>query len=146
MTTLRLGYSRIGYEVTTYFRQGDSVFFTFLFPVVMLTIFSVAFSEQNFGPDDAPLSAAAYYLPGMLAAGLLLSGLQNMAIDIGAIDELGGPDARIPVVRWRENGVLHEERTTTPGAVVARLGEPDDLAVIRPSLEDIYLDLVGANA
>ena len=82
MTTLRLGYSRIGYEVTTYFRQGDSVFFTFLFPVVMLTIFSVAFSEQNFGPDDAPLSAAAYYLPGMLAAGLLLSGLQNMAIDI----------------------------------------------------------------
>jgi len=82
VTTLRLGYSRIGYEVTTYFRQGDSVFFTFLFPVVMLTIFSVAFSEQNFGPDDAPLSAAAYYLPGMLAAGLLLSGLQNMAIDI----------------------------------------------------------------
>ena len=82
MTTIRLGYSRIGYEVKTYFRQGDSVFFTFLFPVVMLTIFSVAFSEQNFGPDDAPLSAAAYYLPGMLAAGLLLSGLQNMAIDI----------------------------------------------------------------
>jgi len=80
--TLRLGVSRIGYEVKTYFRQGDSVFFTFLFPLVMLTIFSVAFSEQNFGPDDAPLSAAAYYLPGMLAAGLLLSGLQNMAIDI----------------------------------------------------------------
>lgn len=82
MTTLRLGYSRIGYEVTTYFRQGDSVFFTFLFPLVMLAIFSVAFSEQTFGPDDAPLSAAAFYLPGMLAAGLLLSGLQNMAIDI----------------------------------------------------------------
>ena len=80
--TVRLGLSRIGYEVKTYFRQGDSVFFTFLFPVVMLTIFAVAFSEQNFGPDDAPLSAAAFYLPGMLAAGLLLSGLQNMAIDI----------------------------------------------------------------
>ncbi|MBX3100392.1 MAG: ABC transporter permease [Salinibacterium sp.] len=79
---MRLGVSRIGYEVKTYFRQGDSVFFTFLFPLVMLTIFSVAFSEQNFGPDDAPLSAAAFYLPGMLAAGLLLSGLQNMAIDI----------------------------------------------------------------
>ena len=37
--TLRLGVSRIGYEVKTYFRQGDSVFFTFLFPLVMLTIF-----------------------------------------------------------------------------------------------------------
>ena len=82
MTTIRLGYSRIGYEVKTYFRQGDSVFFTFLFPLVMLTIFSVAFSEQSFGPPGAEISAAAFYLPGMLAAGLLLSGLQNMAIDI----------------------------------------------------------------
>ncbi len=72
---------------------------------------------------------------GVIAGGRL--------IDIGAIDELGGPDARIPVVRWRENGVLHEERTTTPGAVVARLGEPDGLEVIRPSLEDIYLKLVA---
>lgn len=76
------GLSRIRYEVTTYFRQGDSVFFTFLFPVVMLTIFSVAFSEQTFGPPGGEVTAAAYYLPGMLAAGVLLSGLQNMSIDI----------------------------------------------------------------
>ncbi|MBX3100391.1 MAG: ABC transporter ATP-binding protein [Salinibacterium sp.] len=75
---------------------------------------------------------------GVIAGGRL--------IDIGAIDELGGADARTPVVRWRENGVLHEERTTTPGALVARLGEPDDLQVIRPSLEDIYLKLVGDHA
>jgi len=80
--TLTLGVSRIKYEVRAYFRQGDSVFFTFLFPVVMLTIFALAFSEQNFGTEDEPLTAAAFYLPGMLAAGLLLSGLQNMAIDI----------------------------------------------------------------
>jgi len=82
--TLRLGASRIRYEVKTYFRQGDSVFFTFLFPLVMLTIFSVAFSEQTFGqdPDGNDVSAASFYLPAMLAAGLLLSGLQNMAIDI----------------------------------------------------------------
>ncbi|MBC7590811.1 MAG: ABC transporter permease [Salinibacterium sp.] len=80
--TVRLGVSRIRYEVKTYFRQGDAVFFSFLFPLVILTIFSVAFSEQSYGPEDAPLSAAAFYLPGMLAAGLLLSGLQNLAIDI----------------------------------------------------------------
>jgi ABC-2 type transport system permease protein len=61
------------------------VFFTFLFPVVMLTIFSVAFSTSNFFGKDAAghaVTAAAYYLPGMLAAGVLLSGLQNLAIDI----------------------------------------------------------------
>ena len=78
------GLSRIRYEVATYFRQSDSVFFTFLFPVVMLTIFAVAFSEQSFGEDaaGAEVSAATFFLPGMLAAGVLLSGLQNMSIDI----------------------------------------------------------------
>lgn len=82
--TLRLGLWRIGYEVRAYFRQGDTVFFTFLFPLLMLTIFSVAFSDSDFGttPDGDPLSAAQYYLPAMLAAGALLSGLQNMAVDI----------------------------------------------------------------
>jgi ABC-2 type transport system ATP-binding protein len=75
---------------------------------------------------------------GIIAGGRL--------IDIGAIDELGGAEARVPIVRWRENGVLHEERTTTPGATVSRLGEPDDLQVIRPSLEDIYLELVSTSS
>ncbi|MCU1580244.1 MAG: transporter ATP-binding protein [Rhodoglobus sp.] len=76
-------------------------------------------------------------------AGIIADG---RLIDIGRIDELGGAAARVPVVRWSVNGVAHEERTATPGAVVARLGEPDNLQVIRPSLEDIYLELVGAHA
>ncbi|HEY5321150.1 MAG TPA: ABC transporter permease [Galbitalea sp.] len=95
--TFRLGWSRIGYEVRAYFRQGDSVFFTFLFPLVFLTIFSVAFSDGNFGTNGGhKVTAADYYLPGMLAAGLLLSGLQNMSIDIageksdGTLKRLGG--------------------------------------------------------
>ena len=104
--TLRLGASRIGNEVRTYFRQGDSVFFTFLFPVVMLTIFSTAFSNQSFGTDatGADVSAAEYYLPGMLAAGLLLSGLQNLAVDIanersdGTLKRLAGTP--LPVVSY----------------------------------------------
>ncbi|MCC4909308.1 ABC transporter permease [Microbacterium sp. cx-59] len=94
--TLRLGFWRIGYEVRGYFRQGDSVFFTFLFPLVMLLIFSVAFSAQTFGAPGDEISAAAFYLPGMVAAGLLLSGTQNMALDIatersdGTLKRLGG--------------------------------------------------------
>ena len=67
---------------------------------------------------------------------------------LGAIDELGGAEARVPIVRWRENGVAREERTESPGALVARLVnggvEPERLEVIRPSLEDIYLTFVGA--
>jgi ABC-2 type transport system ATP-binding protein len=78
---------------------------------------------------------------GIIAGGELVA--------IGAIDELGGADARVPIVRWVENGVQRQERTTEPGALVARLaaaGEPERLEVIRPSLEDIYLELVGETA
>ncbi|TAM69497.1 MAG: ABC transporter ATP-binding protein [Microbacteriaceae bacterium] len=69
-------------------------------------------------------------------------------IEIGPIDEIGGADARVPVVRWREASALREERTTQPATFVAQLvarlaGEPESLEVIRPSLEAIYLQLLG---
>lgn len=78
-------------------------------------------------------------------AGIIAGGRM---IEIAAIDEIGGADARVPVVRWHEGGVPNERRTHTPAAVVAELiarlgGEPEGLEVIRPSLEDVYLDLVG---
>jgi ABC-2 type transport system ATP-binding protein len=78
---------------------------------------------------------------GIIAGGELVA--------LGAIDELGGAEARVPIVRWLENGVQRQERTAEPGALVARLasaGEPERLEVIRPSLEDIYLELVGESA
>ncbi|WP_422935872.1 ABC transporter ATP-binding protein [Sinomonas sp. P47F7] len=69
-------------------------------------------------------------------------------VAVGHIDELGGAEARIPVVRWRdESGAPREERTQRPAELVAELarrfgGEPRELEVIRPSLEDVYLGLV----
>ena len=76
---------------------------------------------------------------GVIAGGKL--------IDIGRIDEIGGAEARVPIVRWREGGVIREERTTEPATLVARLvaandGEPDAVEIVRPSLEDVYLRLV----
>lgn len=69
---------------------------------------------------------------------------------VGRIDELGGPDARVPLVRWREGDADHERRTQDPGALVAalyaRLGEPERLEVVRPSLEDVYLSFLGDEA
>ena len=106
--TIRLGISRIGYELKVYSRQGDSVFFTFLFPILMLSIFAVAFSGMgNIGrsPDGTGgITWAAFYLPGMLAAGMLLSGVQNLGVDIagekgdGTLKRLGG--SPLPVISY----------------------------------------------
>ncbi|MGY1551414.1 ABC transporter ATP-binding protein [Microbacterium sp. A588] len=66
---------------------------------------------------------------------------------IGRINEIGGADARIPLVRWIDaDGTTREERTDKPGSVVAELfrdgGEPRGLEIVRPTLEDIYLGLI----
>ena len=97
MSMLTLGASRIGYETKTYFRSPDTLFFTFLFPFVMLAIFTAAFSAAGeTGPPGAEITIGAYYLPAMLAAGILLSGVQNLAVDIamekgnGTLKRLGG--------------------------------------------------------
>lgn len=105
---IRLGIKRIGYEVKTYFRVGDQVFFTFLFPVVMLSIFATAFSTSGkigTNPDGSGgITQGAYYLPGMIAAGILLSGVQNLATDIateksdGTLKRLGG--SPLPVISY----------------------------------------------
>ena len=70
---------------------------------------------------------------------------------LGGVDDVGVASARTPIVRWREGDALRERRTDEPGAVVADLvrrlgGEPPDLQVVRPTLEDVYLDLVADSA
>jgi ABC-2 type transport system ATP-binding protein len=81
-------------------------------------------------------------------AGVIVGG---KLVDIGGIDDIGGAQAKVPIVRWRQDGVGHSQRTTEPSALAARLyaetgGEVESLEISRPSLEDIYLDLVGAGA
>jgi ABC-2 type transport system permease protein len=108
MNAIALGVDRARYETKVYFRQGDTIFFTFLFPIVMLSIFSVAFSASgNFGADahgHGGISAAAFYVPGMIAAGILLSGVQNLAVDIanersdGTLKRLSGTP--LPVLSY----------------------------------------------
>src|SRR5690554_4561770 len=77
---------------------------------------------------------------GVIAGGQL--------VDIGRIDEIGGADARIPIVRWIAGGERREHRTEQPAEFVARLvaehgGEPNGVEIVRPSLEDVYLQLVS---
>ena len=76
----------------------------------------------------------------VIAAGRLL--------DIGTVASIGSPEVRLPLVRWRDADGAHEERTEQPATLVAGLvaaagGEPQDVEIRRPSLEEIYLRLIG---
>ena len=94
-----VGVWRARFELVQYFRSGDTLFFTFLFPILMLGLFSVAFGadgDVQIAPDVPAIPMAQIFLPGMIAAGLLLSGFQNLAMDIavdrsaGVLKRLGG--------------------------------------------------------
>lgn len=80
-------------------------------------------------------------------AGVIVGG---RLVEVAPIGEIGGAEARVPIVRWRDrDGSVREVRTERPAEVVTTVArdlgsEPAGLEVIRPSLEDIYLGLVGA--
>jgi ABC-2 type transport system ATP-binding protein len=70
-------------------------------------------------------------------------------LEIATPETLGGRGARTARVSWLDADGAHEVRTDQPTAEVARLmrrfgGEVPELQVRRPSLEDIYLDLIGS--
>ncbi len=95
-----LGLRRILFEIKLYFRAGDQVFFSFIFPVMMYAIFATVFSSMGDfggGPNgEGAITAAEYYLPGLIAGAILVSGMQTLGIDIatekgdGTLKRLGG--------------------------------------------------------
>jgi ABC-2 type transport system permease protein len=86
---LRLGWSRTRYEVRGFFRERDAVIFIFAYPVIMLAIFATVFGQGGATVGDG-IPFAQYFLPGMIATGVLLSSFQSMALDIAAERDRGG--------------------------------------------------------
>jgi ABC-2 type transport system ATP-binding protein len=77
--------------------------------------------------------------------------LDGKLIELGPPSTLGGRGARAARVRWVDSDGTHEERTETPTQVVRDLaarfnGEIPEVEVRRPSLEDIYLELISEGA
>ncbi len=69
-------------------------------------------------------------------------------IEVSTPENLGGRNTAKARVSWYENGTKQEIESDFPAAEVAKLsakfgGEVPELTVIRPSLEDIYLKMIG---
>ena len=90
---LRLGVRRGGLEIRQFLRSRESVVFTLAFPVMLLVIFGSVFDDNEVA-DGVPFTQ--YFVAGMIAAGLLTVGFQNLAImipierDRGALKRLRG--------------------------------------------------------
>jgi ABC-2 type transport system ATP-binding protein len=72
-------------------------------------------------------------------------------VEVAVPSRLGDRETAPAVVTWTEGGVRRTEATATPTAFVRELstrfpGEVPDLAVTRPTLEDVYLRMIGEPA
>jgi ABC-2 type transport system permease protein len=72
----RISLARARIEVLQFFREKDSVVFTFALPIVFLVLFSSLF------PGDNGISSARYFTAGFIASGIMGSSFQNLAIDL----------------------------------------------------------------
>jgi ABC-2 type transport system permease protein len=70
--------SRISVELKEFFRQREAVVFTVLLPVLLLVVFG-AVLDYDIGGG---VTFTQYFIAGIIAAGILGAGLQNMAISI----------------------------------------------------------------
>jgi ABC-2 type transport system ATP-binding protein len=73
---------------------------------------------------------------------------KGVIAEISTPSELGGRATSQATVQWRDGARLKSEKTDNPTAVIAALsaafsGEIPELVVTRPSLEDIYLEMIG---
>ncbi len=75
--------------------------------------------------------------------------VRGRLVDVAPPARLGGRDRQPARVRWQGADGWQEARTETPTRMVQDLagefgGEVPGLSVTRPSLEDIYLEMIGA--
>jgi ABC-2 type transport system ATP-binding protein len=100
---------------------------------------------RSLAADGTTILLTTHYLDEAEAlAGRLAVLAGGRVVAAGTPQSVGGRDRAPAVVSWRDAGGLHEVRTGEPEAVVAGLGGGcTDLRVSRPSLEDVYLSLIG---
>ena len=114
MSAIALGLDRTVLELKMYSREKEAVFFSFLFPILLLALFSVLFGSQFNGSDANGMTAGGYFLPGMLSAGVLLTSFQTMAMSVTA---------------ERDDGTLKRLRATPMPPVAYFLGKVGLVAI-----------------
>jgi len=99
--TLGILARQVGYEQRTYWRTPSSAFFTFAFPLLLLFIFTTMYRSTSIAALGG-ISYAQYFVPGIVAFGVISACYTNIAItlcfrrDLGVLKRLRGT----PIPPW----------------------------------------------
>jgi len=104
---------------------------------------------KNLRNDGATIVLTTHYLDEAEALADRVAVInRGVIVDISTPADLGGRATSQATVQWRDGDQIKSEKTDNPTAVVSSLaarfnGEIPELVVTRPSLEDIYLEMIG---
>ncbi|MBI5949682.1 MAG: ABC transporter permease [Chloroflexi bacterium] len=88
---LQLSWGRTVVELKQFWRNPSQVFFTFLLPVLFLVIFSSVFGNEEVEgpPGEPPLNFKNYFIPGIIAAGVMSTTFANLAVSVSMEQSVG---------------------------------------------------------
>ena len=84
-------------DLRCFWRNTQSRFFTLLLPVLFLVIFASVFRNADVKAPGGRINESVYYVPGIIAYGLIAAAFSNLAVT---------------VVRAREAGIYKRRRAT----------------------------------
>ena len=101
----RLAVHQFGADLRCFLRNIQSVFFTFVLPVLFLVILASIFRNATVQVPGGSIKESVYYAPGIIAFGLIAAAFANLTLS---------------VVRARESGIYKRRRATPlpAGAII----------------------------
>jgi ABC-2 type transport system permease protein len=103
------------YDLLAFSRNGQSRVFTLALPVAFLLIFATVFKSQTVVVPGGRIHTSVYYVPGIIALGIVTAAVTNLVISVTA---------------QRESGILKRRRATPVPAGVLIAGRALTAAVV----------------
>jgi ABC-2 type transport system permease protein len=125
MTGLALVAHEFRYDQKQFWRNPAAVFFTVMFPVLLLVIFNLLFGDQTIEGLDVDVST--YYVPAIITLAVITATAQTLAISL---------------TRDRETGLLKRVRGTPLPAWVFIAGRVGNALVVS-ALMLVVLSVIG---
>jgi ABC-2 type transport system permease protein len=114
---------QLRYDQKVFWRNPAAVFFTVMFPVVLLLIFATIFGDQRIGKDG--IEVTTYYVPAIITLSIVSATLQTLAMSL---------------VIARDDGRLKRGRGTPMPAwvfIAGRIGNSVVVAVLMLALVSV---------